>query len=264
MLIDWFTVGAQTLNFLILVWLMKRYLYQPVLKAIDAREKRIAAQIADAEAKEATASKEREEFQNKNADFDKQRADMLTKVADEAKTERQRLIEEARKAADAVTAKREESLRNDAQNLSEAVAQRAQTEVFAIARKTLNDLAGANLEERISEVFMSRLRSLDDEAKGRLGAALKQATEPAVVRTAFELPEAQRALIRNAINETFSIDARLTFETAPNLVSGIELTANGQKVAWSIGDYLKSLERGVGEVLNGPAKPKDNPVAASS
>ena len=27
MLIDWFTVGAQALNFLILVWLMKRYLY---------------------------------------------------------------------------------------------------------------------------------------------------------------------------------------------------------------------------------------------
>ena len=43
MLIDWFTVSAQAVNFLILVWLMKRYLYQPILVAIDAREKRIAA-----------------------------------------------------------------------------------------------------------------------------------------------------------------------------------------------------------------------------
>ena len=42
MLIDWFTVGAQALNFLILVWLMKRFLYKPILHAIDAREKRIA------------------------------------------------------------------------------------------------------------------------------------------------------------------------------------------------------------------------------
>ncbi len=52
MLIDWFTVGAQALNFLILVWLMKRFLYKPILNAIDAREKKIAAELADADAQE--------------------------------------------------------------------------------------------------------------------------------------------------------------------------------------------------------------------
>ena len=55
MLIDWFTVGAQTLNFLILVWLMKRFLYKPILNAIDAREKRIATQLSDADTKTAEA-----------------------------------------------------------------------------------------------------------------------------------------------------------------------------------------------------------------
>lgn len=45
MLIDWFTVGAQVLNFVILMWLMKRSLCQPVLDAIDAREDR-RAQLA--------------------------------------------------------------------------------------------------------------------------------------------------------------------------------------------------------------------------
>ena len=46
MLIDWFTVAAQAVNFLILVWLLKRFLYKPVLAAIDEREKRIATQLA--------------------------------------------------------------------------------------------------------------------------------------------------------------------------------------------------------------------------
>ena len=50
MLIDWFTVGAQALNFLILVWLLKRFLYKPILHAIDEREKGIAAQLASSEA----------------------------------------------------------------------------------------------------------------------------------------------------------------------------------------------------------------------
>ena len=97
MLIDWFTVIAQAVNFLILVWLMKRFLYQPILKALDAREKRIAAELEDADAKEADAIAEREEFKRKNDEFDQQHAAMLNKATDEAAAERRRLFEEARK-----------------------------------------------------------------------------------------------------------------------------------------------------------------------
>ena len=74
MLIDWFTVIAQVINFLILVWLLKRFLYRPILNAIDAREKRIAAEIADTSPNNADAMKQREEFQHKNEEFDKQRS----------------------------------------------------------------------------------------------------------------------------------------------------------------------------------------------
>ena len=66
MLIDWFTVGAQALNFIVLVWLMKRFLYKPILDAIDAREARIAAALADAAASKAEAAKDRTEFQRKS------------------------------------------------------------------------------------------------------------------------------------------------------------------------------------------------------
>ena len=66
MLIDWFTVGAQLLNFVILVWLMKRFLYQPVLDAIAAREQKIAAELADAAATKAEAHQQHDEFQKKN------------------------------------------------------------------------------------------------------------------------------------------------------------------------------------------------------
>ena len=69
------------------------------------------------------------------------------------------------------------------------------------------------------------------------------------------MPVEQRAAIQNALNETFSADIHLRFETAPDLVSGIELTTNGQKVAWSIADYLASMEKGVGELLKEPDKP---------
>ena len=203
MLIDWFTVGAQALNFLILVWLMKRYLYQPIRHAIDAREKLIATELANAEAKKAEAQKEHDEFQHKNAEFDQQRAALLSKATDEAQAERQRLLDEARKAAVDLSLKRQEALKSEEQTLHQAIRQRTQQEVFAIARKALGDLATVSLEERLGEVFTRRLRELDAKAKEGLGTALKTASEPALVRSTFDLPAEQRAAIQNALNETF-------------------------------------------------------------
>jgi F-type H+-transporting ATPase subunit b len=249
MLIDWFTVGAQALNFIILVWLLKRFLYKPILDAVDAREKRIAAELGDADAKRAEAQKERDEFQRKNEEFDQQRTALLSKATDEAKAEHQRLLDDARKAADVLSAKRQEALRSDANTLNQAIRRRTQQEVFAIARKALTDLATASLEERMSEAFTRRLVMIDGKAKEKIAAAVKTASGPAVVRSAFDLPEEQRAAIKKALNETFLAEVNVRFETAPDLISGIELTTNGQKIAWSIADYLASLEKNVGELL---------------
>ena len=249
MLIDWFTVGAQALNFLILVWLLKRFLYKPILRAIDAREKRVATELANADKKKAEAQKERDEFQHKNEELDQQRAALLSKATDEAQAERQRLLDEARKAAAVLSSKLQETSRNEEHALHQAVRRRTQQEVFAIARKALMDLATTSLEERLGEVFTRRLREMDGEAKAGLAEALKTGSAPALVRSAFDLPAEQRAAIQNALNETFSAEIRVRFETAPDLVSGIELTTNGQKVAWSIADYLASLEKGVDELM---------------
>jgi F-type H+-transporting ATPase subunit b len=250
MLIDWFTVGAQALNFLILVWLMKRFLYKPILHAIDAREQRIAAELADADAKKSEAQQERDEFQHKNEEFDQQRAALLSQATDEVNAERQRLLDAARQAADTVRAKRHDALQREQQSLNEEITRRTRDEVYAIARKTLTDLAGTSLEERMSQVFTRRLRELDDEAKGSLAQALKTLSDPVRVRSAFDLPPEQQATIQQALNETFSAEIPVRFETAPDVISGIELSTNGRKVAWSIADFLVSLEKSVGELLH--------------
>ena len=65
---------------------MKRFLYKPILNAIDAREKRIATELANADKKKAEAQKERDEFKQKNEEFDQQRAALMSKATDEAQS----------------------------------------------------------------------------------------------------------------------------------------------------------------------------------
>ena len=249
MLIDWFTVIAQAVNFLILVWLMKRYLYQPILKALDAREKRIAGELANADAKEAEAIAEREEYKRKNDEFDGHRAGLLSKATDEASAERQRLLDATRKDADSLRGKQQEALRSEYRHLNEELVQRTQTEVFAIARKALADLAGESLEARMTEVFVQHMRGLNSDEKARLAAMFKTPYQAAQIRSAFELAPAQRSAIEEAIKEALAATATVHYEIVPNLVSGLELVVQGQKVSWSIADYLSSLEKDVNELL---------------
>jgi F-type H+-transporting ATPase subunit b len=260
MLIDWFTVAAQLVNFLILVWLLKHFLFKPITNAIDTREKRIATELANADAKKADAEKERVAFEKKNQDFDQQRTALMNKATEDAKSEHARLFDEARKDADNLRAGQAAALQSDQTRLGSEITRMAAEQVFDIARKTLSDLATVTLEERVGEVFTRRLRELNEKDKESLGVALKTSSEAAWVRSAFELPAEQKAAIQNALNETFSAVIRIQFQTKPGAICGIELMANGQKLAWSIDEYLKSLDEKVVALLE--AQPGVQPKAA--
>lgn len=263
MLVDWFTVVAQALNFIVLVWLMRRFLYKPIRHAIDERERRIAEQLAEAALHKSDAEQERAEFELKNEEFDSQRGELLRQATQDAEGERQRLLAEVHGEADARRAKHRESQRREEQDMADAISGRARDEVFAIARKALADLSSVSLEERISTVFARRLRDLEGDVRERLSAALKTATEPALVRSAFEFPAAQRSSIEKAVHEVFSPEVRLCFETSPHLVCGIELSTKGLKVEWSIATYLASMKSGIGELLSDAEQDSKTPENAS-
>jgi F-type H+-transporting ATPase subunit b len=250
MLINWFTVIAQIINFLILVWLLKRYLYKPILNAIDVREKQITKKIEDAEKKDADAKKEKEEFRKRNDTFDKERNDLMKKAVEETQTERSRLIEEAKKDALALREKLEKILKEDQEHIGEEIIRKTKNEVFAIARKALKELADSTLEAQMVNVFIKRLKSLDKDEEKKIIAAFKSSDKPIIVRSTFELTTAQHTEIKKSFKEELGHSSKIQFETIPELISGIEMNANGYKMAWSISEYLASLEKTIDEIIN--------------
>jgi F-type H+-transporting ATPase subunit b len=248
MLIDWFTVIAQVVNFLILVWLMKKFLYKPILGAIESREKKIAAELADADKKKQEAKEESDEFKRKNEEIDKERASLLAKASDEANSQGKQMLNEARKTADDLKISREEVLRNDFNNLNQMISDRMQKEVFSITKKVLVDLSGMSLEERMVQVFIHRLKELNKEKFNEILEA--SADKPFLIYSAFDLSVENKAEIQNVLNLVFSIEVQIKFKTKPELISGIELVMNGQKLAWSIEEYLVSLENSIGNLVD--------------
>jgi F-type H+-transporting ATPase subunit b len=267
MLIDWFTVVAQAVNFLILVWLLRRFLYRPVLAAIEAREKTIASQLEDAAARQAQAQKEGEDFRRQSEALDKQREELLRKATDDANAERQRLLDAARKDTDTLRSKLADVLTHEREALNQQIVTRTREEVFAIARKTLADLADASLEERMTEVFLHHLRDLCDEQRTAQGAtsrpaksalAAGSAAVPAIVRTVYEISPGRQAAIEVSVKAYLGADVTVRFETSPDPITGIELTWDDRKIAWSVADYLTSLSKNVATLL----EPNTTPARA--
>lgn len=255
MLIDWFTVGAQTLNFLVLVWLLKRYLYKPILDAVDAREQRIATELSEADAQKAQAQQEREAFHLKNTQFEAQRDELLNQVQVQAKAERQKLLDDTRQAAEQLRLKREDALNAEFQSLQQDITRRSRDEVFATTRKVLVDLADTTLEARMVEVLTQRLRGLEGDAKTELTQALALPDSEVLVRSARALSPPQQSALREALTATFTAPCHLRFDTAADVICGIEITANGWRLPWNMADLLDELERAIGQTLKAPPEP---------
>lgn len=248
--IDWFTVVAQILNFLILVWLMKKFLYLPVLKAIDERESKITSQLNDAAARKEEAERSKEEFRKKNEDFENQRIALLNKAEEEAKKEQLRLLNGARQEAVQLRQKLQEDLKEEQQRLNREVSYRIQKEVFDLSRKVLNDLASVNMEQQIVEVFVKRLEEMNESEVGKIITAFKLSDVPALVKTSFAVPSKEKEAIEAALRKIYP-QGKLKYEVVEAQMVGIELIVNGIKIGWSVEDYLSLIEQHLYEVLNG-------------
>jgi F-type H+-transporting ATPase subunit b len=249
--IDWFTVAAQALNFGALVWLLKRFLYGPILQAVDAREKRIADELADAAAQQDQARQERETFAKKNADFEQQRKTLFDRAQSEASAQGRQWLAQAREAASAWSTKRQATLSAQAQQIDAVIRAQAQHEIFAITRQALLELADADLEQRVCEVFGRRLQDADASVRGALTRAFKNDPDAVQVRSAFALSAPARSTVEKALRDALDVQGPVQFVTSQALVCGIELVGGGQKIGWNVADYLEAMEQRLAEQMRG-------------
>lgn len=246
MTIDWITVSAQVVNFLILVWLLKRFLYQPVMNAMERRERRITERLQEAQEREQKAGEAETEFHRRRDELDSKRSELLRQARADAEDEKHRLLEDAR--AD-VAESREQWRRQveaEKQEFLDDLRRHAARSIQAAASRAIGDLAGVPLQEQIIATFLERLRSLDAEAR----KALAHASGPMQVTTAFELDSAARGRLTRAIHEQLAADIDVDYAQADELICGIALKRGGQRLSWNLADYLEELGEHVEEAFN--------------
>ncbi|WP_212524313.1 F0F1 ATP synthase subunit delta [Actibacterium sp. MT2.3-13A] len=249
MQIDWITVAAQIVNFLVLVWLLQRLLYRPVTRAMGQRAAAIRAQFDEAARREAEAEAEAERLRLARQELELQRARMLAAAEAEAHELRQRLEAEAREAVAGRRAAWEDQLSREQAAFLSDLQREAAGHVARLSRRVLRDLAGADLEQTIAGIFLARLAALEGEALENLRLAARGAGGAATVSSAFDLPEALRDRVTAAVRDRIAAGLPVTFETDPEMICGLRLKVRGQTLQWSVDAYLDDLEEEMAEVL---------------
>jgi F-type H+-transporting ATPase subunit b len=248
-LIDWFTIVAQIINFLILLWLLKRFLYKPIMNAMNEREKKITHRLTEAEKAQKHAEKQAEEYQQRTTELENQRESLLQGARNEADSLRRELLHQARQEVNEVQERWHRAIQQEKEAFLRDLYQRVSTQTYEIARKALSDLANKDLETHIVENFLHRIQNLDREDRTSLENSLAQSNGRITVRSAFEIPDHLREQITNGIESVASNGFELTFEIFPEVLCGIELKLAGKKISWSLASYLEALQENLSEAL---------------
>ena len=247
MQLDWFTMAAQIVNFLILVALLKRFLYGPIMRAMDNREAHIAARLQEAEDKLATTAQQAELYQSRLHELDATRDTLLIQARTDAEAERQRLGEQARQDVQQMQARWRDMIQQERASFLQELRQHAGRQVCAAVRQVLTDLASVDLEGIVVDAFLECLQSADAEVRQTLAAAAR--AEGMLVRSAFPLPSEVRLRVIRAIHTSIGAGVEVQFPTQSDLLCGIELAAHSHNIAWNLAQYVASVEDHLDAIL---------------
>lgn len=247
--IDWFVLFCQIFNFLLLVYLLKRFLYGRIIKAMDDREAKIAARFADAEDIKARATEAAELYEKRNQSLNEAKERMLNEATMAADTKRKELMEKVREEVDQVKTRWQDMLIREQDAFFSDLRQRAAKQLYATARKALRDLADADLEERIVDEFLRRIKMLDEEKSVQLRKAISDGGNNVIIQSAFSISEQRRGQIEEVLKKQITNGFKIQYLQQPEIVSGIELRVNGHKIAWSLNEYLETLVESMTETL---------------
>ncbi|MBI5559295.1 MAG: F0F1 ATP synthase subunit delta [Deltaproteobacteria bacterium] len=247
--IDLFTLGAQIINFLLLVWLLNKFLYRPVLNAMAKREQKIAARLSEAAQKSAAAEAEKEKLLALQEQLKNSFPAEIKRAKEEADKFRDELLLAARREIASSRTQWLSSLDKEKESFLKETSLAVAKCFQQLATRALRDLAGEDLEKRILSVFLSELTTLSQDENSRIGRYITETGEAVVVTSAFDLSPAARFQLEKFLESLWGTALRGEFLLDASLLAGLKIEVAGKIIQWDVGAYLERFEKNLAASL---------------
>lgn len=235
MSIDWVTVLAQIANFLVLLWLLKRFLYRPILDGIDAREAQISKRMAAAEQAQQEAKAAESQYVKQRAQLVTEHDALLEKALAATEDQRDDLLAAARVKLEQEQQDWRKHLEHERQAFNTRLQQSGSDALLRLTRKALHDLADETLEDAIVRHIGKQLQPMVGELRQAAADSKK-----AQVTTRDALAQDTQALLQSEVQQWLP-DVALSFATDAQQAPGLIMQVGGAQVAWTTDSYMDEL-----------------------
>ncbi len=254
----WFTYSAQIINFLILVWLLRRFLYRPVLQAIEKREQGFTLREKEASKVEAEALELLEDYHQRLNALENSRETMMAQVQEEVTEWKSEQIEQAKEEVAQARQRWHSAYQRERERILRTMKESVGLEVQEMAKVLLRELTNCDLESLMIDVFLKNFAE-SPEGLSRFRKAMMP-DQRLRIRSAFPISEDSQKRMMNLLNEkpetSSSLIENWELIIDTDLICGIELVYGDHRWSWSLAQSLDELEHRLESLLNsGAAQP---------
>ena len=247
--IDWLTVIIQAANFLILVWILKRYLYKPILNAMDKRQKAVFAKLREAEKRELDAEKARKNFENEKQNVKDESRKVFLDAHKKAEEEKSEMVKEAHHDMQKKQSRFEEQLDLEKKALYQSVRNLAGETLIKTARDALGELATKDLESDMVSLFVQKISKNTSKDFAQIIDGIKN-KKTIFLSSSTKLDAKDKKVIEGALKDLSGVSPTITYKENSDLICGIEILCDTVMIRWGFDKYIENFGRSLNDALN--------------
>ncbi len=241
MMIDWSTVLFQIINFIILVFLLRKFLYGPIVTVMDQREQEILDREARAQQKAQTAVQTTHDYEHRIKELDNEKEETYKSMRQEVVKQKQELINESKAEIATLQKQWQKEVSLEANRYMIELRDQLSRYACHLANLTLNQLADVSLELVVFDVFINKLNQLSDQESDKMIEAFKQ-EQHGHLKSAFSITDQQKEKITHTLKALTDLSITLSFSQESKLGCGFLLELEGYRIGWNTTHYLDDIQ----------------------
>ncbi|MBA56749.1 MAG: hypothetical protein CMK89_20025 [Pseudomonadales bacterium] len=236
--LDPLTIVLEIVNFLVLIWLLKRFLFKPVQAAIARRQQDLEQAQQDAQQKAKDATDRQQQLQSKIDDWEQEKIRQQQQLQEQLSRQREQAMDKVRQEAEDEKKRLQTILQQDQAALMEKTQQQAQQGAIQLTQQLLNRLAGTDLDQALLNMFADDINQLPDTERDKLATALRK-QKSVLITSARPLPDAQTQQLQNILQSVLGQNITLETKVDEQLISGVRLTIGPMVLHANLADELE-------------------------
>ena len=238
--LNWSTFTLEIINFLVLIWILKHFLYKPVMDVIVRRRAAIEKDLTGAKAQHQDADVLREQYENRLSEWDKEKQAAQQTLDNQLEAERVQRLQALQVELEAEKEKGRVSMAHQRANEKRRMEETALQQGARFVSSLLSDLSSPELEQRLVDVFIKEIAGLASPRRDELSAAAEKA-DAVVISSAYPLAEASRSKIEQVLSEQLNLGIPCRYEEDKDLLAGLRIIIDAWVLHANLADELKGF-----------------------